>query len=343
MRPAEDEPKARVAFQAPSSGSEARAFLQERLGVLGRVYALLAVAFLVAENVALALLARSWTAPGVDLGSRLVLGTAAVASAQWWVCRGGPRTEAAAARRGRGHDHARRPAQRRARLRGVSRRAPRVVARARAAAASPWAWCCGRSSCRARLGARSCSACAASGLAVATSVWAHAGRGTDPTAQAVHARLDGARVPRSRGDLDRRVALDLRPARAGARGVAARAVHAAREDRRGRDGRRLPRQPCDAAAAHRGQAAPARPGRRRPAAALRARGADDEPAHAPQHRRDLRLRPHAGRRLLLRDGVPRGAEPRGPRRATTARRAPGAWCTCCGRWPRPWPKPTRSA
>jgi hypothetical protein len=37
MRTAEDEPKARVAFLAPSSGGEARAFLQERLGVLGRV------------------------------------------------------------------------------------------------------------------------------------------------------------------------------------------------------------------------------------------------------------------------------------------------------------------
>jgi len=95
MRPAEEEPKARVAFLAPSSGSEARAFLQERLGVLGRVWALLAVAFLVAENMALALVARSWTAPGVDLGSRLVLGTAAVASVQWWVLSRGPRSETA--------------------------------------------------------------------------------------------------------------------------------------------------------------------------------------------------------------------------------------------------------
>jgi len=62
MRPVEEEPKARVAFLAPSSGSEARAFLQERLGALGRVYAILAVAFLVAENMALALLARNWIA-----------------------------------------------------------------------------------------------------------------------------------------------------------------------------------------------------------------------------------------------------------------------------------------
>ena len=87
--------------------------------------------------------------------------------------------------------------------------------------------------------------------------------------------------------------------------LAARPVHAAREDRRGRHGRRLPREPRDAAAADRGQAAAARPGGRRAAAALRARGAAHQPPHAPEHRRDLRLRPHAGRRLLLRDGVPR--------------------------------------
>ena len=40
---------------------------------------------------------------------------------------------------------------------------------------------------------------------------------------------------------------------------------------------------------------------------LRARGAADEPAHPPEHGRHLRLRPHAGRRLLLRHGVPRRA------------------------------------
>jgi hypothetical protein len=41
MRPPEDEPRTRVAFLAPASGSEARAFLQERLSLLGRVWALL--------------------------------------------------------------------------------------------------------------------------------------------------------------------------------------------------------------------------------------------------------------------------------------------------------------
>jgi hypothetical protein len=94
MRPDGDEPRTRVAFLAPSSGGEARAFLQGRLSGLGRVWALLAVAFLLAENVALSVLSGRWTAPGKDLGSRLVLLTAAAATAQWWLCRGAPRTSA---------------------------------------------------------------------------------------------------------------------------------------------------------------------------------------------------------------------------------------------------------
>ena len=64
----------------------------------------------------------------------------------------------------------------------------------------------------------------------------------------------------------------------------------------------------------RDQAAAAGPRRARATAPLRARGAAHARAHAPEHRRDLRLRPHARRRLLLRDGVPRRARPRGPRR-----------------------------
>ena len=95
-------------------------------------------------------------------------------------------------------------------------------------------------------------------------------------------------------------------------------------------------QPRDAAPADGGQAAPARAGRQPTALrALRARGAAHEPAHPPEHRRDLRLRPHAGRRLLLRDGVPRRAEPRGRWCATTARSRRAASCTCCARSPRP--------
>ena len=47
-------------------------------------------------------------------------------------------------------------------------------------------------------------------------------------------------------------------------------------------------------------------------------------AHPPEHRRDLRLRPHARRRLLLRDGVPRRHQPRGARARATARSPPAA-------------------
>ncbi len=186
MPPAEDEPKARVAFLAPSSGSEARAFLQERLGFLGRVYALLAVAFLVVENMALALLARSWAVSGVDLGGRIVLATAAVASAQWWVCRRGPRAEAE--------------------LHAVDAATTALVALLNAClvfAAFPGELP-GSSHARALLLValglvlRSIVVpssprrtfllgLAASGLAVATSVWAHSGRGAGPTAEAVHA------------------------------------------------------------------------------------------------------------------------------------------------------------
>ena len=60
------------------------------------------------------------------------------------------------------------------------------------------------------------------------------------------------------------------------------------------------------------------------ARALRARGAAHEPAHAPEHGRGLRLRPHPRRRLLLRDGVPRRHRPRaarGQRYGAAARRA----------------------
>jgi serine/threonine-protein kinase len=186
MRPAEDEPKARVAFQAPSSGSEARAFLQERLGVLGRVWALLAVAFLVAENMALAVLARNWTASGVDLGGRLVLGTAAVASAQWWVCRGAARTES--------------------QLRALDAVTTTLVALLNAAlvfATFPGELA-GSSHARALLlvalglvlraivvpsspRRTFLLGLLASGLAVVASVWAHAGGDSGPAAQGVHA------------------------------------------------------------------------------------------------------------------------------------------------------------
>ena len=49
--------------------------------------------------------------------------------------------------------------------------------------------------------------------------------------------------------------------------------------------------------------------------ALRARSADHQPAQQSEHGRDLRLRPHARRRVLLRDGVPRRHRPADARRA----------------------------
>jgi serine/threonine-protein kinase len=85
---------ARVAFPAPSSDSEARAFLQERLALLGRVYALLALVFLALEQLALAMLAPSTPAAGRDPGAGLILGAAAVTGALWWICRRGPQPEA---------------------------------------------------------------------------------------------------------------------------------------------------------------------------------------------------------------------------------------------------------
>ena len=101
-------------------------------------------------------------------------------------------------------------------------------------------------------------------------------------------------------DLARRV----RAARRGAAGPAPRAVHDRVEDRRGRDGRRLPRAPRDDEAPHRGQAAPTGEGHRGQPQAVRAGGPADRPPHPPAHDHDLRLRPHAGGRLLLRHGAP---------------------------------------
>jgi len=86
------EPLARVAFPAPSSDAEARAFLQERLALLGRVFAWLSLGFLLAEIAALSLLGGGAPA-GLDLGSGLVLGAAVVALLLWWYCRSGRRSE----------------------------------------------------------------------------------------------------------------------------------------------------------------------------------------------------------------------------------------------------------
>ena len=103
----------------------------------------------------------------------------------------------------------------------------------------------------------------------------------------------------------------------GLRGPAARPVPPPRgRHRRRRDGRGLPGRAPAAEAALRRQADPARGGRR-PAGAgpVRARGPGHRPAVAPEHRRDLRLRPDRGRHVLLRHGVPARPEPGGAGRA----------------------------
>ena len=94
MPPAEKELQARVAFLAPSSGSEARAFLQERLALLGRAYALLSLGFLALEQTALALLRPLTPAAGRDPGAFLILGAATVTGGLWWTCRRGALPEA---------------------------------------------------------------------------------------------------------------------------------------------------------------------------------------------------------------------------------------------------------
>ena len=82
-------------------------------------------------------------------------------------------------------------------------------------------------------------------------------------------------------------------------------IHARRQDRRGRDGRRLPGPPRNAPPADRRQAAPPREDQRAVHRPVRARSAVDQPAHSSQHHHDLRLWPDLGGDLLLRDGVPR--------------------------------------
>ena len=113
---------------------------------------------------------------------------------------------------------------------------------------------------------------------------------------------------------------------------------------RRRHGRGLPGRAPHAQAALRRQADPPRAGRRSAGPGpLRARGADDGQAVALQHRRDLRLRPHRRRHVLLRDGVPAGPEPGGAGRAARAAAGRSASSTCCGRRVRPCARPTPSA
>ena len=102
-------------------------------------------------------------------------------------------------------------------------------------------------------------------------------------------------------------------------------------------------QPCDATTAHCDQAAAARPSRRGQPCAVRARGPNDRTVEPPEHRGDLRLRPYPRRRLLLRHGVSRRHQSRGPRaRARAPAGGPsdrdsrsGVWVSDGGAWSRP--------
>ena len=89
------------------------------------------------------------------------------------------------------------------------------------------------------------------------------------------------------------------------------------EEARGRgDGRGLPGGASTPEAAVRDQADPSQPvSEAKGAGPVRAGGAGDGPAVALEHRRGLRLRPHRGRHVLLRHGIPAGAEPARARRS----------------------------
>ena len=102
--------------------------------------------------------------------------------------------------------------------------------------------------------------------------------------------LDGGRDR----DVGRRLTGHLWPARGGRRESQARPVHARREDWRRRHGRGLSRAPRAAAATDRDQAAAARESRRRERSHRFEREVQlTRQSHPSQHRRHLRLRPHA--------------------------------------------------
>ena len=95
--------------------------------------------------------------------------------------------------------------------------------------------------------------------------------------------------------------------------------------------RHLSRPPCAAQAAD-GDQDPEEAGRhRRVHPPLRARGTGCEPAAASEHRSDLRLRAHARRTALLRDGVPGRHDAGRTRRPIRGRCPRGAPFTSCAR------------
>ena len=126
-----------------------------------------------------------------------------------------------------------------------------------------------------------------------------------------------------------RHAHDQQPAHRGLRGHAAGPISALPADRLRRHGRGLSGRAPDDEAALRDQADPARQGGRSAGAGpLRARSAGHGQALALEHDRDLRLRPHRRRHVLLRDGVPAGPEPGASWSKSTARCRRRARFTC---------------
>ena len=88
-RPASDGP-------ALVSGDEARAFFQQRLALLGKAYAVIALSsYLMANLVSSFQAGYAWSQLVTDLASRLVLGASATYVLQWLVCRRGRLSEAA--------------------------------------------------------------------------------------------------------------------------------------------------------------------------------------------------------------------------------------------------------
>ena len=117
-------------------------------------------------------------------------------------------------------------------------------------------------------------------------------------------------------------------------------LHCAVEARRRRHGDGVPRE----AVAHRARSGGEDPAQRARARrdeprAVPARGASEQPPHLPQHRDRLRLRGRRRRRVLSRDGAPRGrvarpeAQAHGPPRRPPRRSTPRD--RRCDRWPRP--------